>query len=41
MPIYMRKGKRIDQQLMNHYSSHQAVISKDSLTVLFKQLGLL
>ncbi|MCX5921931.1 MAG: polysaccharide biosynthesis protein [Candidatus Dependentiae bacterium] len=41
MPLYMKLGKRVNQALMQEYSSDQAVISKQELTDLFKRLNLL
>jgi len=40
VPLYIKLGKPVDKELINKYSSDQAVISKEALSELFKKLGL-
>lgn len=40
-PIYMKKGKRLNEKVMEKYSSENAVISKNNVKKIFKKLGLI
>lgn len=40
-PIYMEQGKKLDESHMAEYSSHQAVLSMNDLSSVFKKIGLL
>jgi FlaA1/EpsC-like NDP-sugar epimerase len=40
-PIYISKGKLLNEEVMSEYSSKDALISKDQILIKFKKLGLI